>query len=717
MKKVININLSGRVIPIEEPAYEQLQSYIASLRSHFAQEESRDEIINDIEGRVAELLYEKIQRGLPCITDNEVQELIAQMGKPEEIAGEEIGVDTEMKSSATSADNTSYGVNRENRKFYRDENHRIIAGVASGIANYTSIDPAIIRVIFILLSLSSLGFALVAYVLLWIIVPSKNMEGFQGKRFYRNPEERVFGGVASGLAAYFNKPARTIRLIFLSPLILQMLFSILHIFDNSWKAQILFNISLGSLTGFSIVLYIVLWLILPKATTPYQKMEMRGEKVDVERIRRHVNEGTEILKEKVKDLEEGVEQTARRISEKAKQFAKDTNKPDNIFIRAIRALFRGIGLLFKIIFTTVFGGLAFILLVAFIAILFVGIVSWPMQNYIWSSSWQQWLAWLTFALFFIVPIVGFIVWLIRRLIGVKSRHSYLGWTFGALWTLGWISLMLFVSSVGKDFQYQQKVVTDLPLADSTTQGLYMTVTQPELEYSNTISWINGDGQGWDLTPDTLKLSTVTIKVEPSQDSLFHLQMIRTALGETKKMAEERANSIVYSVNSLGTASGNTVIRTNPQGDTLTVDRKNFGLQIVDLASGYSIPASSRYRAQQVTVLIKVPVGKSIIFDKSIEEKLDQQEIHVRQNRKGKMNGISWESQEFRYDSDVEYYMSPGGELKRVDGKETDPASNNSLPAAPVAPANPVPAMPATSAYQRTITPSPINTLFGLHLCS
>lgn len=708
MKKIININLSGRVLPIEEPAYELLQSYIAGLRHQFANEESRDEIINDIEGRIAEILHEKIQRGIACIGDAQVNEVIALMGRPEEIAGEEISIEEEKATSKTSNASRQEYRPTETRKLFRDENNRMIAGVASGIANYISLDPTIIRVLFVLMALSSLGFILFAYILFWILVPAKTLDGYRGKRFYRNPEERVFGGVAGGLAAYFGKSAATVRLIFLSPLLLQLLFSVLHIFDDSWKAQILFNVSLGSLTGFSIVLYIVLWIILPKASTPYQKMEMYGEKVDAERIRRYVNEGTEAFKEKVKDWEKDVEQTAKRLSQKAEEFAKNTHSSGNTITRAFTTLVKFNVLIFKIVFTTLFGALAFALLVTSIVILFVGIVSWPMQNYIWSSSWQQWLAWSTFALFFIVPIVGFIVWLIRRIVGVKSRHSYLGWTFGALWTLGWVSLVLFISSVSKDFQYQQKVTTDLPLADNKAQGMYVTISQPILEYSNSISWINGAENGWDLTPDTLKLSTVSIKVEPSQDSLFHLQMIRSALGETKKVAEERASAIIYSVNSLGTTTGNTIVRTSPQGDTLTVDRKNFGLQIVDLGSGYAIPASSRYRAQQVMVLIKVPVGKSIIFDKSIKEKLDQQEIRVRQNRKGRMNGISFESQNFRYDSDVEYFMSPSGELKRVDGKETPVES--SFPEPPSAPVHPDPAIPARSAYQRTITPSPFNTL-------
>ena len=61
MKKIININLSGRVIPIEDSAYESLQRYIESLRRYFAKEESRDEIINDIESRIAELMNDKIK--------------------------------------------------------------------------------------------------------------------------------------------------------------------------------------------------------------------------------------------------------------------------------------------------------------------------------------------------------------------------------------------------------------------------------------------------------------------------------------------------------------------------------------------------------------------------------------------------------------------------------------------------------------------------------
>jgi hypothetical protein len=90
MKKIININLSGRVIPIEDAAYEQLQAYIESLRRYFAHEESRDEIINDIESRIAELMSEKVRKGASCITDADVEEIATSMGRPEDFEAEEV---------------------------------------------------------------------------------------------------------------------------------------------------------------------------------------------------------------------------------------------------------------------------------------------------------------------------------------------------------------------------------------------------------------------------------------------------------------------------------------------------------------------------------------------------------------------------------------------------------------------------------------------------
>jgi hypothetical protein len=89
MKKIININLSGRVIMIEDSAYEKLKAYIDSLRQYFSKEEGVDEIINDIESRIAELMNDKIRKGAAAIKDEHIEEIATHMGRPEDLAAEE----------------------------------------------------------------------------------------------------------------------------------------------------------------------------------------------------------------------------------------------------------------------------------------------------------------------------------------------------------------------------------------------------------------------------------------------------------------------------------------------------------------------------------------------------------------------------------------------------------------------------------------------------
>src|SRR5690349_9946001 len=91
MKKVININFQGRVIPIEETAYEILKRYIESLRQFFANEDGKDEIINDIESRIGELFGDQLKKGAACITDEDVERIISSMGRPEDFEAEDAG--------------------------------------------------------------------------------------------------------------------------------------------------------------------------------------------------------------------------------------------------------------------------------------------------------------------------------------------------------------------------------------------------------------------------------------------------------------------------------------------------------------------------------------------------------------------------------------------------------------------------------------------------
>src|SRR4051812_37597136 len=130
MKKVININFQGRVIPIEETAYDIMKRYVESLRLFFANEEGRDEIINDIEGRIAELFGETLKKGGTCITDGDVNTIINSMGRPEDFEDDEAKVHPQLGAEAGQKQSYTYEQRPgEGRRLYRDENHKVIACV------------------------------------------------------------------------------------------------------------------------------------------------------------------------------------------------------------------------------------------------------------------------------------------------------------------------------------------------------------------------------------------------------------------------------------------------------------------------------------------------------------------------------------------------------------------------------------------------------------
>ncbi|MCR6720202.1 MAG: PspC domain-containing protein [Chitinophagaceae bacterium] len=498
MKKIININLSGRVIPIEDAAYEKLQGYIESLRRYFANEEGRDEIINDIESRIAELMSDKVRKGAAAVTEADIEEIIASMGRPEDFDA----IDAEETESAhahtqSNESRTSYARHKGGR-LYRDNSDKFIGGVCSGIANYINTDPAIVRILFAIITFGGFGLGFIIYLLLWMILPTRDLESYGGKRLFRNPDDRVIGGVAGGLAAYFNIRTSTLRLIFAAPFIFSAVISVLNWVSWGHGFAVYPNIVFGSLGGTFFLAYLVLWIVLPEARTPYEKMEMRGEKVDVNSIRQNVREGMGTVKDRVKQWTDEVNQSAQNLTNKAREFSQTRGREwasevSETARKGGSGVGHAIGVVFKAFFLFIFGTIAFALFVGMIALLFGGIAWWPINNFLWTSNWQQVYAWGTLIFFLLVPLIALITWIIRRIMNTRSRNSYLGWTFGALWTIGWISMILFVSSVVRDFreaEYSEEVIS---IEQPTSDKLTVAVSQPELDYTGSFAWINDGG--------------------------------------------------------------------------------------------------------------------------------------------------------------------------------------------------------------------------------
>lgn len=170
MKKTYNINLGGIVFHIDEDAYELLDKYISNLRIHFNKEEGAEEIVHDMELRISELFSERLNERKEVITVTDVEEIIAQMGKPEEFS-----------ESTTQETNEYIKEEKGPKRLFRDPDNKVIGGVCSGIAAYFGWDVTILRIIIILLALPVFtGGAFIVksiilfYIIAWLIIPEAN---------------------------------------------------------------------------------------------------------------------------------------------------------------------------------------------------------------------------------------------------------------------------------------------------------------------------------------------------------------------------------------------------------------------------------------------------------------------------------------------------------------------------------------------------------------
>jgi phage shock protein PspC (stress-responsive transcriptional regulator) len=203
MKKTLTVNLNGRVFNIDEDAYQLLDNYLKNLRIYFRNEEGHIEILADFEARIEELLSNRIRLGHNVINIEEVEKVIAQMGRPNDFGG-----------------------NEENEENEKNE------GAKKGKDLYITVK----------------------------------------KRLYRNPDDKMIGGVFSGIAAYFNWDVLVLRII----------------------ATILVFVS----TGWIVPVYLLVWLITPEAKTAEQKLEMQGKPITVENIGKTVAATAEETKTK-----------------------------------------------------------------------------------------------------------------------------------------------------------------------------------------------------------------------------------------------------------------------------------------------------------------------------------------------------------------------------------------------------------------------------------
>ncbi|MEO8769731.1 MAG: PspC domain-containing protein [Ferruginibacter sp.] len=632
MKQVININFQGRVVPIEVTAFEILKAYTESLSRYFANEEGKEEIINDIESRIGELFQERLKNGSTCITDDDVNAIIRSMGRPEDFETVEAMPGTSEKTQQTSgASNaeTNAGVNIPGtpKRLFRDENDKVLGGVCSGLANYFGVDVVVIRIIFVVLGIS-FGFGIVTYLVLWVAVPSTatTVIGSLRKKLYRDSDDKIIGGVCSGIANYFGVNVWIPRVLFLLPF---LSFISRWGWDHGDFPQFLrFGFSPGAL-----IVYIILWLVIPEAFSTTEKLEMKGEKVDMNSIKNSV----------VEEMK-GVQQRAEKFTKEAKTFAQDKSKTfgaevGGVARRSGRSLGDIIVLLFKIFAYFILGCIGFGFVVGLFAFGIFSIGLFPLKDFVLTDGWQNIFAWGTLIFFIAAPIIGIITWIVRKIAKIKSNRKTMRLSFLALWLIGLFCFISLIVSVGRDFKSvnslnEQEVV----LSNPSVNKLEITTISPDQKFYRSRWFRMEPFQGFD--EDTATVQSITVHIIKSTNDSFRVTMLKMVNGRTRRYADTLASLMNFNA---------------VQKDSLLV-----------IDRGIAITRKDKFRNQHIVITVYVPVGKQIRVNRNV----GWGGGHISIGPWGDDWDVDFEGLEEHWDQDVDYIMKADG-LYDLNGKPAD----------------------------------------------
>jgi len=653
MKQVININFHGQVVPIETSAFELLKAYTDSLSRYFANEEGKEEIINDIESRIGELFQGRLKKGATCITDDDVNAIIKSMGRPEEFEGEEEKVASTLGESAGSRTSEQQAKTEVppttptgNKRLFRDENNKVIGGVCGGLANYFGTDPVIIRVIFAVVALA-FGTGLLAYIILWVAVPSSASTtiGASRKKLFRDPDDKFIAGVCSGIGNYFGVSAWIPRILFLIPF-LSFAFR-----DRHWGAFDFPGFLNLSFSPGSLIIYIILWLVIPEASNTAEKLEMKGEKVDMNSIKNSV----------VEEMK-GVQQRAEKFGKEASAVVGEKGRVMGSEIKTVakrggRSLGDVIIFLVKAFAYFIIGCVSFGLVVALFALAVVSIGLFPLKEFLLTEGWQNALAWGTLLFFIAVPVIGIITWIIRRLTKMKSNRKILRASFISLWIVGWVCFICLIASISKDFKSINNVnEQNVTLSNPAINKLLLTTNSPLKSGYRYNSFRIEPFEAWD--EDTVTVKNIEIKIIKSTSDSFSVTLLKIANGRTKRFADTLANLIQFNVE---------------QKDSLLIVDK-----------GIAINRKDKFRNQRVVLNVYVPVGKQIRIDKSVGWGNNNVRFDGPWNEGDYF--IDRDDEEHGWESNVDYIMKADG-LYTLDGRKAEDWDNDHEPKVKIGPSS------------------------------
>jgi len=506
MKKTVKINISGIMFHLDEDAYEMLQNYLAAINQRFASTSEGKEIISDIEYRIAEILQSKLSESKQVITLEDINEIIAIMGKPEDF---DTTVDSEPFTSGKQEQrNQTYTASR---KLYRDPDNRILGGVIAGIGAYTKIDPVVLRIILVALIIIS----------------------------------------------WFTGPG---------------------------------------ITGFSIVVYLVLWIVIPEASSTEQKLHMRGEKFNLSDIEKNVRKEYETVKHNLKNIKN------------TKEYER-SQKTVNGLAEAIGAFFRFI---FKFI-VAVFGLALIVMGVGFLlgitGTIIIGEPFMPWNNLIIDDQVlltnmlesfiepnTLWLISICAILVVFIPLLAIIYGGFKLLLGIRPNDRPVAGIGFVAWLLSLIVLVVLIGTQVKHFSLSVKEEDRLAIQNEN-KTIYIKANETDSLSSSKLYIFDSEFQIMYNENDEKQIFAYPeIDIVCGKEEHVVIEIEKEGRGPDRHKALENAKRIKYNV---------------IQKDSLIL-----------FDPVYSLMNKKQWFFPEVDITIKIPKGYIIYIDENLEEQLD-----------------------------------------------------------------------------------------------
>jgi len=480
MNKTVSISLSGQVFQIDEQAYDQLKDYLESIRRRFSVSDGGQEIIADIEARIAELFSEKLNERKQVITLADVDDMMQHMGRPEEF---ETAGETEEPTAAQQK---------------------------------------------------------------------------ASKRLFKNPDDKIIGGVCSGISAYFGMA------------------------DPLWM-RLAFVFAVFFSFGSPIFIYIILWMIVPDAKTASEKLQMKGENINISNIEKTIKDDFCDLKMRIENINTGT----------------GTQRARNFFERLIALAVNIVVVAFKVVLKFTAALLIFIGLVIIFALIVTiafpaytdGFTLSSLYPLFFGSQLLVFLGVLGVALLVGIPALTLALIGFHLLLKNKRRIRGLGVSLFGLWLVG-LGLVAFAAAkTASDFRASDSVRMELPLVQPVSDTLFLESKDAVLPKDAEEYEFFGFGIFTPVDSEYIVSGRVRLVIKKSPAPEFQLTKEVESRGRNSSIAGRKAGAVSHQIS---------------QTDSSLV-----------IAGLLSFPLNDHFRGQEVKLTLKVPEGKSVFLAESL----------------------------------------------------------------------------------------------------